>query len=375
VDQTTAFLLKRRSTPMSRITIPIGPQHPALKEPLSLKLIAEGERIVESTLRIGYAHRGLERIFQNRNYVQNIHVVERVCGICSHVHTTAYCQGIEALLRLQMPPRAFYLRTLLCELERIHSHLLWLGVLAEHIGFTTIFMYAWRDREIVLDIMEELSGGRVAHAVNVIGGVRIDIDPEHIDSILTRLDDLERQIEIFLGVILHERTFQVRTHGIGRLTAKQVRRYCVVGPVARASGIDVDLRRDAPYAAYDHLDFRVIVAHEGDVWARTMVRAMESVESLQMCRQLLHNLPEGPLAVRAPRRVPPGDVVSRCEAPRGELVYYIRSDGSDRPARVKVRTPTLPSLAALAEQLQEINTADVPTVLAGVDLCIACADR
>jgi Ni,Fe-hydrogenase III large subunit len=360
---------------MSRITIPIGPQHPALKEPLSLKLVAEGERIVESALRIGYAHRGLERIFQNRNYVQNVHVVERVCGICSHVHTTAYCQGVEALLGLEVPPRALYLRTLLCELERIHSHLLWLGVLAEHIGFTTIFMYAWRDREIVLDIMEELSGGRVAHAVNVIGGVRIAIDPEHAHSILARLDDLERQIEVFLGVILHERTFQVRTHAIGRLTAEQARRYCVVGPVARASGIDVDMRRDAPYAAYDQLDFRVIVAHEGDVWARTMVRTMESVESLQMCRQLLHNLPDGPLAVRAPRRVPAGEVVSRCEAPRGELVYYIRSDGSDHPARVKVRTPTLPALAALSEQLQNINTADVPTVLAGVDLCIACADR
>jgi Ni,Fe-hydrogenase III large subunit len=360
---------------MSRIKIPIGPQHPALKEPLSLLLTAEGERIVESTLRIGYAHRGLERIFQNRNYVQNIHVVERVCGICSHVHTTAYCQGVEALLGLQVPPRALYLRTLLCEMERIHSHLLWLGVLAEHIGFTTVFMYTWRDREIVLDIMEELSGGRVAHAVNVIGGVRIDIDSEHIDSILARLDDLERQIDTFLGVILHERTFQVRTHTIGRLTAEQARRYCVVGPVARASGIDVDLRRDEPYAVYDQLDFRVIVAHEGDVWARTMVRTMESVESLQMCRQLLRNLPDGPLTVRAPRRVPAGEVVSRCEAPRGELVYYIRSDGSDRPARVKVRTPTLPSLAALAEQLQDINTADVPTVLAGVDLCIACADR
>jgi NADH-quinone oxidoreductase subunit D len=215
----------------------------------------------------------------------------------------------------------------------------------------------------------------VAHAVNVIGGVRIDLDPEHARTILARLDDLERQIDTFLGVILHERTFQVRTHGIGRLTAEQVRRYCVVGPTARASGIDVDLRRDAPYAVYDRLDFRVIVARDGDVWARTMLRIMESVESLKMCRQILHELPEGPLNVRAPRRVPPGEVVSRCEAPRGELVYYIRSDGSDSPARVKVRTPTLPSLAALAVQLENIHTADVPTVIAGVDLCIACADR
>ncbi|MBM4464378.1 MAG: NADH dehydrogenase subunit [Chloroflexi bacterium] len=360
---------------MTRITIPIGPQHPALKEPLSFLLTAEGERIVDSVLRLGYVHRGLERICQQRSYVQNVHVVERVCGICSHVHTTVYCQGVEALLGLQVPPRALYLRTLMCELERIHSHLLWLGVLAEHIGFTTIFMYAWRDREIALDIMEELSGGRVAHAANVIGGVRIDVDEAQMDSILVRLDDLERQIETFLGVIQHERSFQARTRGVGHLSADQVRRYCVVGPVARASGVDVDLRRDAPYAAYDRVNFRVITAQAGDVWACTVVRTLEIVESLHICRQLLAELPAGPLTVRAPRRVPPGEVVSRGEAPRGELIYYIRSDGSDRPARVKIRTPTLTTLLILPDQLRGVHTADMPAVLAGVDLCIACADR
>jgi len=360
---------------MSRMTIPIGPQHPALKEPVSFLLTVEGERIVESALRIGYVHRGLEHILQNRNYVQNVHVAERVCGICSHAHTTAYCQGVEALLGLDVPPRGLYLRTLLCELERIHSHLLWVGVLAEHIGFTTIFMYAWRDREIALDVMEELSGGRVAHAVNVIGGVRIDVSQAQVHAILARLDELERQIGTFLDVIRHERTFQARTRGVGHLSAEQVRRYCVVGPVARASGADVDLRRGAPYAAYDRLSFQVITADEGDVWARAMVRALETVESLHMCRQLLIGLPDGALAVHAPRRVPPGEAVSRCEAPRGELVYYIRSDGSDRPARIKIRTPTLTTLITLPDQLRDIHTADVPTVLSGVDLCIACADR
>ncbi|MBC7248966.1 MAG: nickel-dependent hydrogenase large subunit [Anaerolineae bacterium] len=360
---------------MTKITIPIGPQHPALKEPLSFLLTVEGEQILDSALRIGYVHRGLERICQNRNYVQNVHVVERVCGICSHIHTTTYCQGVEALLGLQVPPRALYLRTLLCELERIHSHLLWLGVLAEYIGFTTIFMYAWRDREIVLDIMEELSGGRVAHAANVIGGVSIDADEAHVASILDRLDVLERQIKLFLDLIRRERSFQARTRGVGHLSAEQIRRYCVVGPAARASGVDVDLRRDAPYAAYKWLNFQVITAEEGDVWARTMVRVLETIESLHMCRQLLTELPAGPLTVRAPRRVPPGEVVSRTEAPRGELIYYIRSDGSDRPARVKIRTPTLTTLITLHDQLAGVHTADVPVVLAGVDLCIACADR
>jgi membrane-bound hydrogenase subunit alpha len=384
---------------MSRMTIPIGPQHPALKEPVSFLLTVEGERIVESALRIGYVHRGLERIFQNRNYVQNVHIAERVCGICSHAHTTAYCQGVEALLGLDVPPRGLYLRTLMCELERIHSHLLWLGVLAEHIGFTTIFMYAWRDREIALDIMEELSGGRVAHAVNIIGGVRIDVSQAQVHAILARLDELERQIGTFLDMIRHERTFQARTRGVGHLSPEQVRRYCVVGPVARASGVDVDMRRDAPYAAYDRLSFQVITADEGDAWARAMVRALETVESLHMCRQLLIGLPDGApslfkkghsdgapslfkkghsdgaLAVRAPRRVPPGEAVSRCEAPRGEQGYYIRSDGSDRTARIKIRTPTLTTLITLSDQLRDIHTADLPAVLAGVDLCIACADR
>jgi NADH-quinone oxidoreductase subunit D len=360
---------------MSRITIPIGPQHPALKEPVSFMLTVEGERILESALRIGYVHRGLERILQSRTYVQGVHVAERICGICSHVHTTTFCQGVEALLKLEVPPRAAYVRTLLCELERIHSHLLWLGILAEHIGFTTIFMYAWRDREIVLDIMEELSGGRVAHGVNVIGGVRADIPEERIGPIRDQLGELDRQVEMFLGVIRHERTFQARTRNVGYLSPEQIRRFCVVGPVARASGHAVDLRRDQPYAAYGRLNYRVITADEGDVWARTMVRALETVESVHMCRQILGELPPGPLAVRAPRRVPAGIVVSRCEAPRGELVYVIRSDGSERPARVKIRTPTLTTLATLSDQLRNVHTADVPTILSGVDLCIACADR
>jgi NADH-quinone oxidoreductase subunit D len=357
------------------MTLPIGPQHPLLKEPLSFLLTVEGERVVDSTLRLGYVHRGIERLCQERTYVQNLHLLERVCGICSHVHTTVYCQGVEALLGLEVPPRGLYLRTLLCELERIHSHLLWLGVLAENIGYQTIFMYAWRDREIALDIMEELSGGRVTHACNVIGGVRIDIGDDQFYSIVSRLYDLEQRVEKFLDLILHERTFRARTQGIGYLSPQEVRRYCVVGPVARASGVDVDLRRDATYAAYNRLHVHVALRQEGDVWARTLVRTQETIESLRLARQLLIALPEGPTSVRAPRRVPAGEVVSRAEAPRGELIYYIRADGGDRPARVKIRTPTLTSLITLHSQLEGVETADVSVVLSGVDLCIACADR
>jgi Ni,Fe-hydrogenase III large subunit/NADH:ubiquinone oxidoreductase subunit C len=358
-----------------RMIIPIGPQHPLLKEPLSYLLTVEGERVVDNALRIGYVHRGIERLCQQRNYVQNTYLLERICGICSHIHTATYCQGVEALLELQVPPRAHYLRTLMCELERIHSHLLVVGVLAENIGFTTIFMYAWRDREIVLDIMEELSGGRVSHAATVIGGVQFDLDEKHARSILARLDDFEKQMEALRNVIHHERSFQMRTRDLGHLSAEQVLDYCVVGPMARASGVDVDLRRDAPYAAYKDLHLRVVTAFGGDVWARTQVRVQEVLESLHLCRQLVEQMPDGPATVRAPRRVPAGEVVSRMEAPRGELIYYIRSDGSDRPARVKVRTPTITSLMSLSDQLRGISIADVPAVIGGMDLCIACADR
>jgi membrane-bound hydrogenase subunit alpha len=360
---------------MSRMTIPIGPQHPMLKEPLSFLLTVEGEQIVDSLLRLGYTHRGIERLCQERSYVQNLYLLERVCGICSHVHTTAYCQGVEALLGLEVPLRGLFLRTLLCELERIHSHLLWVGMLAENMGFTTIFMYAWRDREVALDIMEELSGARVTHAVNVIGGVRADVNEEQLTSIVERLDELEQKIEILLGVIRHESTFRARAQKVGYLSPEQVRGYCVVGPVARASGMNVDVRRDAPYAVYDRVQFDVITNDAGDVWARTLVRALEAIESLGICHQLLAELPDGPTMVAVPRRVPAGEVVSRAEAPRGELVYYIRSDGTDRPARIKIRTPTLTTLITLPDQLRDVNTADVAVVLAGVDLCIACADR
>ncbi len=358
-----------------KMIIPIGPQHPLLKEPIAFTLTVEGERVMEAGMRMGYVHRGIERLAQERSYVQTIHLVERVCGICSHVHATTYCQGVEALLGLEIPPRAQYLRALLCELERIHSHLLWLGVLGKNLGLDTIFMYAWRDREIVLDIMEDLSGGRVSHAINVIGGVRSDVDEAHCDEILRQLDLLTEPLARLVGLVEHERTLKARTQNVGHLSLEQIRRYCVVGPVARASGLDVDLRRDMPKAPYTDLSFKVITHTAGDVWARTLVRMQEAVESVRLCREILAQLPDGPISVKAKRRVPPGEVVSRAEAPRGELIYYIRSDGSEKPARLKIRTPTLTTLITLPEQLREVNMADVPAVLSGVDLCIACADR
>ncbi len=360
---------------MEKITIPIGPQHPLLKEPLSLRIGVSGEQVLGGDLRLGYVHRGIERLAQTRNYVQNVHLIERICGICSHVHTTAYCYAVEKLLDITIPERAQYIRALLCELERIHSHLLWAGVLANHIGLDTIFMHTWHNREMVLDIMEELSGGRVSHAVNKIGGVRFDLDEEHGPMIVKTVWKLHGEVEKLLDMIIHEPTIKARTQGVAVIKPEDIIKYAVVGPVARASGVDVDLRRDDPLPPYDQLDFSVMTQTAGDAWARTVVRVEEVRESIHLCEKLLQEMPEGEVEVRARSRVPAGQVTIRAEAPRGELFYYLRSDGTDKPARLKIRTPSLPVLGILPKQLADIQVADIPVVLAGVDLCIACADR
>ena len=360
---------------MTKMTIPVGPQHPLLKEPISVMLDVSGERIVGATVNIGYVHRGIELLCEQRSYIQNVALVERICGICSHAHTTAYCQAVEALLGLEVSPRAACIRVLLCEMERIHSHLLWFGVLAEAIGFTTIFMYAWRDREMILDMMEELSGGRIAHAANVIGGVRIDVAAEQARSLLARLRVFGERMALFHEMVERDRSFHRRTRGIGHMDLELVHAYGVVGPPARATGCVLDVRLDAPYAAYPQLTLQVVTAPEGDVWSRAHVRLEEIAQSLGLCGQVLLALPEGPLAEQAPRRVPEGEIVSRVEAPRGELLYYVRSNGSERPARVKVRTPSMPALMALERILPGLETADIAAVIAGADLCVACADR
>jgi len=334
-----------------------------------------GETVLGGSLRLGYVHRGIERLAQQRSYVQNVHLIERICGICSHIHTTTYCYAVEALLGIEIPPRAHYIRALMCELERIHSHLLWLGILAKHVGLETIFMHTWHDRELALDIMEEISGGRVSHAANEIGGVRFDLDEEHFAMIRTNIGKLHQQVAGLLDVIENEPALQARTRGVAPVSAELMKQYCVVGPVARASGVDVDLRRDNPLPPYDQLDVKVITHPDGDAWARTYVRAEETRVSLDLCETILQDMPDGEVTVRAARKVPEGEVIIRTEAPRGELFYYLRSDGSDKPARLKVRTPTLAALSLLPEQLSAIHVADIPVVLAGIDLCIACADR
>lgn len=355
--------------------VPIGPQHPALKEPISLRMTFEGEIIKEADVRLGYNHRGMEKLAEEKNWIQNLYLTERICGICSHSHTTCYAQGVEKLMGIEPPRRGLYLRTLVAELERVHSHLLWLGVAGHEAGFDTFFMYTWRDREVVMDILEIISGNRVHYAINTIGGVRRDLDEIQRKKILDSLDLLIKRTNYYTGIGVNEPTFVARLAGVGKLDRETALALCAVGPTLRASNIPHDVRKDDPYAVYDELPFEVCTADTGDVLGRVVVRVKELLESYKMIEYLLKNLPTGPVNVKAPRKAPPNEVVSRYEAPRGENIHYIKSNGTDKPERLKVRAPTLANYPATLEMLKNGFIADIPLIFAAIDPCICCAER
>ena len=355
--------------------IPIGPQHPSLKEPEHFRFEVKGEEIVDVGIRLGYNHRGIERAFQERTYLQNVFLAERICGMCNVSQTTAYCQTIERLADIEVPDRARYLRTILLELERIHSHLLWAGITAHEIGFDTLFMLLWRDREHVLDLREMISGNRQASASNIIGGVRRDVKPEHIPKILGALKKLEEATKYYISVCTSDRTILARCMGVGVLTKEDARKLCAVGPTARASGVDADVRRDDPYAAYGEVSFDVITQPEGDVLARVTVRLLETLESIKIIHQAIDALPGGPVRVRVAPEIKPNEAVGRIEAPRGELFYYAVSNGTDKPERIRVRTPTYANIPSLKPMFVGGTIAEIPIVLVSIDPCFSCTDR
>jgi ech hydrogenase subunit E len=375
--------IQTRSTPAvppsaggtDRFRIPIGPQHPALKEPGHFEFAVEGEQVTAASVRLGYAHRGIEKATEARTWIQNLYLLERVCGICSHVHALAYSLGVERLAGVVAPPRAQAIRELVAELERIHSHLLWLGVTAHEAGFETLFMYAWRDRETVMDVLEALTGNRVNYSVNLLGGVKVDVDREQADAIRRGLDFLEQRTQHYLAEVAQDETFLRRTRRIGVMTTTQAETLGVVGPTARASGVPRDVRIEAPYVTYPDFPVSATTRRSGDLEGRVLVRLLELFESYRVIRLLLDNLPGGPLVARMPRRVPAGETISRVEAPRGELFYFIKSNGSDRPERIKIRTPTLCNMASAVHLAVGHYLADVPMLLAGVDPCFSCNDR
>ncbi len=356
-----------------RTVIPFGPQHPVLPEPIHLDLVLEDETVVEAVPSIGYVHRGLESLVEKKDFLQFTYIAERICGICSFMHGMSYCMGVESIMDVKIPERAEFLRTIWAELSRLHSHTLWLGLLADAFGFESLFMHSWRLREQILDIFEQTTGGRVIFSVCDVGGVRKDIDAETLQKILVQLDKYETEVKEITNVFLYDESVKHRTKGVGILSKQAAMDLGAVGPMARGSGIDMDMRTQG-YAAYGKLKFEPIIETEGDCYARTSVRIREIFQSIDLIRQCIAIIPEGEIRVKI-KGNPNGEHFTRVEQPRGEVLFYVKANGSKNLDRFRVRTPTFANIPALLETLKGCALADVPILVLTIDPCISCTER
>ncbi|MCL4789163.1 MAG: nickel-dependent hydrogenase large subunit [Verrucomicrobia bacterium] len=358
---------------MARTVIPFGPQHPVLPEPVHLDLVVEDERVVEARPSIGFIHRGLEKLAEKKDYVEFTYVAERICGICSFIHSQTYCQAVETLMNVPVPPRALYLRTIWGEMSRIHSHLLWLGLMADGMGFESLFMHSWRIREQLLDIIEATTGGRVIFGSCQVGGVRRDIDDETASGILKELEEIEKDMREIAKVFLEDKSVKSRLCGIGTLSKQEAYDLGCVGPMLRASGVAQDMRT-LGYAAFNDIAVEPVTRTEGDSYARSAVRCQELFQSVSIIRQAFAKMPAGEIAVKVTGN-PNGETITRTEQPRGEVVYHLKANGTKNLQRFRVRTPTFANLPAMLKVLPGCDLADVPMIVLTIDPCISCTER
>lgn len=357
----------------TRSVIPFGPQHPVLPEPIHLDLVIEDEKVVEALPSIGFVHRGLEKLVEKKDFNEMVYVAERICGICSFMHGMGYCEAVERIMQVELPERTKYLRTIWAEMSRIHSHLLWLGLLADAFGFESLFMQSWRIREKILDLFEYSTGGRVIFSVNKIGGVRKDMDREMLANFLKIFDGMEKELKALTKTFLNDYSVNTRLKDVGFLTKEQAHDLGAVGPFMRASGIALDTRKMG-YAAYPNLEFEPITSKIGDCYARTDVRIQEIFQSIDLIRQAAEKIPEGEIAVPV-KGFPQGEQCMRVEQPRGEAVYYVKANGTKFLDRMRVRTPTFANLPGMLETLKGCQLADVPILILTIDPCISCTER
>jgi membrane-bound hydrogenase subunit alpha len=359
-----------------KTTIPIGPYHPLQEEPEFFKLQVDGERVIGIEIDLGYNHRGIEKLSESKHFDQSVFLVERICGICSTSHPFAFVNAVEDLANLQITERAAYIRSTIGELERLHSHLLWLGLAGHFLGYNTVWMWSWKYRELVLDVFEKISGNRQHYAMFKIGGVRRDILKEDIPWIENSLDELKKSVDMFHGAIVDDPVIAARLKGIGALTKEDIKNFGAVGPLARASGVKIDVRRDNPYAAYGLVDWDVVTLEAGDIFAKTVLRILEMYQSIKIVKQCLEKLKtvNGPIDLNI-KDVPSGDGIGRHEAPRGECVHFVRSDRTNRPVRHKVRAPSYMNVATNQKSVIGSHISDALIILAAVDPCYCCTER
>jgi len=369
--------------------IPIGPVHPALKEQIRFTFQVEGERIVGVDIKPGFAHRGIEFMGMHRNLVLVLYLAERFCGICSISHPIALIQAVENAAGIEVPPRAQYIRVIVAELERIHSHLLWAGVAAHELGFDTLLLLTWKVREKVLDILEELTGNRVNYAIPIYGGVRRDIAAEQYPRVQDMIRYYRGLFEELCDRFLNDASVEARTRDVGVLEPEEAEELCAVGPTARASGLRKDVRQDWPYLVYGDLGVKAITPEDygletrGDVYDRIVVRLLEVGQSLSIIERCLEEMPEGEItsipkipALLAQLKKAEGEGIGRHEAPRGEVIHYVRLEaGVEAPVVWKVKAPTYSNLLSWYPMFEDQEIADIPIVAASIDPCICCMDR
>jgi NADH-quinone oxidoreductase subunit D len=350
---------------MSKKTlIPIGPYHPLQEEPELFKLYCDGEIVKDIKWETGYNHRSIEKLSESKTYEQVFFLVERICGICSTSHPFAFANAVEEICGIEITDRAKYIRSIIGELERIHSHLLWVGLAGHFLGYNTVFMWAWKYREPVLDLFEMISGNRNSYAMFKVGGVRRDIEESRIAAIRKTLYDIRKKTDLLTGAVMDDPVIHARTKGVGILTKQDIIDYGAVGPTARASGVAIDIRKDDPYAAYPLVDWKVITAEEGDVFAKAKVRLLEGLKKTK----------EGDIVVKV-NEIPEGTGNGRAEAPRGEVFHFVVSDGSNSPARHKIRAPSYVNIATFKKSCVGQTISDATLSLAAVDPCYCCTER
>jgi ech hydrogenase subunit E len=361
---------------MKTTVVPFGPQHPVLPEPLVLDLILQDEKVVDAVPTIGYIHRGLEMMVERVEYTEMGFVVERICGICSFMHGMGYCVSLESIMGIEIPERAGWLRLIWAEISRIQSHLLWLGLGADAFGFENLFMHCWRMREEILDIFEKTTGGRIIHSVNRIGGVKRDMSDTELAAILVQLQDLGKDFKKTAHVFGTDPSINHRLGGVGILSMEDAAAVDCVGPMARASGLAVDTRL-AGKNYYDRIELEPMVETAGDCLARVVVRMREIEQSIDIIRQAIEKMPKGDdraLETR-PRGNPTGEVFTRLEQPRGEVLYYVKGNGTKNLERFRARTPTFANIPAMIKLVKGSELADVPNIILTIDPCISCTER
>lgn len=361
--------------PAETFTIPVGPLHVALEEPMYFKIDVHGETVNDVQITAGHVHRGIEYLTTKRSMFQNVILTERICSLCSNSHPESFVMAAESIAALEVPERAQYLRVIAGEVKRIASHLFNVAILAHLVGYETLFMHVMEVREIAQDIKESVFGNRMDLGAMCIGGVRYDLDDETSQWLFKELDRIEPEIDRIIDTYRTNGSILGRTRGVGILRREDAIACGVVGPVARASGIDYDVRMVAPYAAYERLPMIVHTLGDGDVWSRAMIRLVEVKTAIALVRACLRDLPAGPTHLGERPDIPRGQAIAKVEAPRGELIYYLKTNDNPEPERVKWRVPTFMNWDALRFMLAGAKIADIAIIVNSIDPCVSCTER